>query len=137
MNEDAVLRVAWYHRVNSQAPYFHCVFIRPIVSFTHPHFRGRHLQDLVAYEIDALCINRGYPYALAIIETHNFASIASNRRRGGRVVGWAGYVKLFGRVFPFRSRGAPRHTFRFVTPGYPSNRRSALTDQFRGEMSYE
>ena len=85
--------------------------------FTHPDYRGRHLQDLVTYETDALCIERGFRYGLTIIETHNFASIASNRRRGGRVVGWAGYFKLLGHVLPFRSRGARRHTFRFVKYG--------------------
>jgi hypothetical protein len=86
-------------------------------SLTLPDYRGRHLQDLVSYYTDALCLERGFRYGLAIIETHNFASIASNLRRGSRVVGWAGYVKLFGRVFPFRSSGARRHTFRFVKHG--------------------
>ncbi len=88
-------------------------------AFTHPDFRGRHLQDFVAYHTDALCLERGFRYALSIIETHNFPSIASDMRRGNRVVGWAGYIKLFGRVFPFRSRGARRHTFRFVKPRSP------------------
>jgi hypothetical protein len=82
--------------------------------FTHPDYRGRHLPDLVAYETDALCVKRGFRYGLAIIETHNFASIASNQRRDGRIVGWSGYFKVLGRVFPFRSHGARRHSFRFV-----------------------
>ena len=83
-------------------------------AFTHPDYRGRHLQDLVSYYTDALCLDRGFRYALSIIETHNFASIASDKRRGNRVVGWAGYIKALGHVFPFRSPGARRHTFRFV-----------------------
>ncbi len=80
-------------------------------SFTLPEYRGRHLrsQNLP----DRFCIERGYRYAIAFIETHNFASIRWAERRNNKVVGFVGYVKLFDKAYPFRSPGAKKHTFRF------------------------
>lgn len=103
-------------------------FERPVrygyKAFTHPDYRGRHLQDLVSYHTDALSLDRGFRDALSIIEAHNFASIASDKRRGNRIVGWAGYIKAFGPVFPFRSPGARRYTFRFVKDHFPMREQS-------------
>ena len=83
-------------------------------SFTHPEYRGQHLQYHVGRLVDALCAERGYAKSLGFIESHNFSSIANSLRQGNRLVGWAWYIKLFGRVYPFRNPGARNHTFRFV-----------------------
>ena len=82
--------------------------------FTHPDCRGQHLQEAIGGLTDAMCIERGYTRSISFVETHNYPSVATDLRRGNRRVGWAGYLKLFGWVFPFRSPGARRHTFRFV-----------------------
>lgn len=83
-------------------------------AFTLPDYRGQHLQDDTVRLTDAMCVERGYPYAIGFVETHNFASLRADTRHGNQHIGWAGYIKLFGRVYPFRSPGARRHTFRFV-----------------------
>ena len=85
-------------------------------SFTRPEYRGRHLQDPVARLSDRMCIERGYMYDINSVETHNYPSIASVKRHGHRLVGFAGYLMVWGRVYPFQSRGAKRHTFRFYKP---------------------
>lgn len=76
--------------------------------FTQPEYRGRHIQNTVALFTDALCVARGHTHSLSLIETHNFASIISEQRRHSEVVGWVGYLKIFGRTYPFRSPGARR-----------------------------
>ena len=74
----------------------------------------QHQKCAVGRLTDALCLELGYSKSLGIVESHNYASIANSLRLGNQIVGSAGYFKLFGRVYPFRSRGARRHTFRFV-----------------------
>jgi hypothetical protein len=37
-------------------------------------------------------------------------------RAGNRVVGYAGYIYLFGKLFSFRTPGSKKHGFRFFTP---------------------
>ena len=81
---------------------------------THPDFRGLHLQEAVARTTDALCIQRGFPKGIGFVESHNYASLAMELRRGNKRVGWAGYVNAFGRAYPFRSPGTRKHTFSFV-----------------------
>jgi hypothetical protein len=83
-------------------------------AFTRAEYRGMHLQDALSYLTEPPCIERGYPMAIAFVETHNYSSITQDVRRGNRVVGWAGYLKLFDRVYPFHTPGARKHTFRFV-----------------------
>ena len=113
--------IAYIWRSFSAAPHrdgLWATFERPYrygyKGFTHPDYRGQRLQDPVSHLTNALCIERGYPLAISLIESHNYASIVGSARRGNTEVGWAGYFKLFGRVYPFRSPGAKRHTFNFV-----------------------
>ena len=82
-------------------------------AFTLPEFRGRHLQDPLARLLDAYCIERGFAFSIGFVETHNYPSIASDERRGSRLLGWVGYLKLFGRTVTFRSPGAARCGFGF------------------------
>jgi hypothetical protein len=86
-------------------------------AFVRPDCRGQRLSPSLALFSDALCIERGFSRTVAFVETHNYASIKSSWRQEGReFVGFAGYLKLFGRVFPFRTKGARQVTFRFVSP---------------------
>ena len=77
--------------------------------FTHPTYRGRALATAVARFADDYCATRGYTHAVSLIETHNHAAIASERKRGSRVAGWAGYVTVGQRHYPFRSPRARHH----------------------------
>jgi len=86
-------------------------------AYTHPEFRGCHLQVPVSRFLDDYFIARGFTHNIGFIETHNYASIASEERRGGRRAGWAGYFRMFGRALPFRSREARERGFGFVAKG--------------------
>ena len=85
-------------------------------AYTLPAYRGRHLQDPTAIVSDQECLANGFTYALSYVAIQNFPSIRSDMRRGNRLVGFAGYVRLFGRAFPFRWPGVRKHGFRFYTP---------------------
>ncbi len=90
-------------------------------AYTIPEYRGRHI-GIVPGSFDYLDSERGYTHGVAFIETHNFASLAGSRRRKNRQVGYMGYFRLFGRTFPFRTRGVKACGVSFVTekPDYPS-----------------
>lgn len=79
--------------------------------FTLPAYRGRHLPACMATYLDRYSVERGVTRTIGSIETHNYPSIASELRRGSHRVGWAGYFKLFGRTYPFRTPGAKRSGF--------------------------
>lgn len=82
-------------------------------ALTLPAWRGRHLQEMLGPVADPLCIERGRTHAVGFIETHNYASITSSKRLGDRKIGVIGYLRIAGRVFPFRSAGARRAGFGF------------------------
>lgn len=80
-------------------------------AYTRPEYRGQHISD--PRVADWLSVARGARFTVGFTETHNFASIRRNRRYGNKRVGYAGYFKIFGKPYPFRTPGAKRHTFRF------------------------
>jgi len=82
-------------------------------AYTDMDYRGRHLRVPAVQLADKLALSKGYKYALLYIETHNYSSIESSKYTSSKLVGYAGYVKLFGKVYPFRSRGAKKHCFSF------------------------
>lgn len=94
-------------------------------ALTLPAYRGLHLQEAMAPLLDEMSIRRGYTHAISFIETHNHPSLRMSLRSGNRIVGLIGYVRVFGRYFPFRSRGAanlgfgfsPRKDSTSTTPG--------------------
>jgi hypothetical protein len=85
--------------------------------FTLPEHRGQHLQDALAYATDRLCVERGRTHAADFVETHNFPSLASDRRRGNVRSGYAASFRLFGRRFVWNSRGARRRGVLLVRAG--------------------
>ena len=85
-------------------------------AFTHPDFRRQDLHHTISLMSDADSIRRGCTHSIAFIETHNYPSLLSNAKRGNKRVGYAGYLRVHGRVFPFRTPGAKRHGFRFFVP---------------------
>ena len=67
--------------------------------------RGLQLQQSLALHSDTKDLSAGYKFALSYIETHNYSSIASDKRRGNVVIGYIfwGTNRLF--------------TTRITTPG--------------------
>ncbi|GAB1269175.1 hypothetical protein NBRC116493_24280 [Aurantivibrio infirmus] len=83
-------------------------------AFTHPAFRQQNLQHIISLYTDPMFIKQGYRYVISFIETHNYPSVSSNLSRGNIIVGYAGYLKLWRKVFCFRTKGARRVGFKFV-----------------------
>jgi hypothetical protein len=92
-------------------------------AYTPPEYRRRRLQHYVSLYLDNWQLERGYNQVISYIETHNYPSLTSSKKRGNRRVGFAGYITLFGRTIPFRSPGAKRHGFGFSSSSEPINGR--------------
>ncbi len=112
--------VAYVWRAPTVAPHKHDLWVtfKPeheysYKGFVEPQYRGYRLFHLMIVFSDAESIRLGFTHGISIIETHNFASIRSTALHGNRRIGIAGYVRLLGRTFPFRSSGARRHGFAF------------------------
>jgi len=83
-------------------------------SYVLPQFRGRHLSATLIHVRDQIFRMHGRHTSVGFVETHNYASIAINKHMGSELVGYAGYVSLFGRYCCFRTRGVRPHTFEFT-----------------------
>ena len=112
--------VSWVWRSFSTAPHEDGLWVRvekpywyTYKTYTHRDFRGRRLTGLLTLYGDEFCRGSGYQRGVGFIETHNYASMRANLRLGTQVVGFAGYVRLLGKTYPFRSSRVVPHTFRF------------------------
>ena len=87
--------------------------------FTLSSHRGRHIQVAIPLFSDRYFLERGYTSEVGIVDVANFASINNGKRLGRRKVGYAGYVKWFGRCIPFRTPAVRRIGFQFLkrSPG--------------------
>ena len=86
-------------------------------AYTRPEYRGRRIMRSVMRFLDSECLKRGYTHTIVYVETHNYASLANLARLGNRCVGYAGYFRLFGKYFLFRSPGSKARSFRFYRSG--------------------
>ncbi len=112
--------VAYVWRSFSTAPHGDGLWVRvdhpywyTYKSFTRPDFRGRRLNGVLTLYGDHVCRDRGCEHGVGFIDVGNRASLRASLRIGTRVVGYAGYLRLFGRSHPFRTPGVRAHTFRF------------------------
>jgi len=84
-------------------------------SYTHPDYRGLRLQRALLFLLDADHLDQGYTHTIGYVESHNYASIAAGIAAGASWVGYAGFLKCFGRIYPFSTPGAKRHSFEFLS----------------------
>ncbi|MEM7097528.1 MAG: hypothetical protein AAF541_04650 [Pseudomonadota bacterium] len=82
-------------------------------SFVLEEYRGRRLLSRMAYVRDKACIGRGRVANVGFVETHNYASHRAGIHAGGVDIGFAGYVKLFGKCYPFRTKAVRLTSFCF------------------------
>jgi len=85
------------------------------------------LGSLIALSLlsDDYFLERGYTAEVGFSEISNFPGIAAADFIGRRRVGFAGYVKWFGRAVPFRTAGVKRIGFELFEP-QPSDDRLFL-----------
>jgi GNAT superfamily N-acetyltransferase len=100
MNEELWVGFDWPYRYAYKA-------------YTHPEHRGRGIIEAILYYSDDICLDRGFTHSIAYVETDNYPSISAGSKLGNRRVGYVGYLRLFRRSYPFRTRGAKKHSFRF------------------------
>jgi GNAT superfamily N-acetyltransferase len=84
--------------------------------YTKPEYRGQGIIGQLATLRDKMAAETGVTLNVGFTETHNYASWQSQRRLGNRSIGYAGYFRLFGKSYPFRTPGVVKHTFRFFRP---------------------
>ena len=75
-------------------------------ALTLPEHRGKQLQNSINLFSDKLCFDTGYTSAVAFVETHNYASLASDARRGNKQVGWILWRDRHPLDFCYTSKGA-------------------------------
>jgi hypothetical protein len=72
-------------------------------AFTRPSYRRKRIHVAITFVADAYLLRRGYMFEVGYMEIDNFASIGVADFLGRRRIGYAGYVKWFGRSIPFRT----------------------------------
>lgn len=81
-------------------------------SLTIEAFRGQRLHSYLTLMTEN-STRRDKTHAVGFIETHNFPSRHSSAFHGNKEIGYAGYIKLFGKYYTFHSPGAKKSGFRF------------------------
>jgi len=81
--------------------------------FTDSAYRGRRIAREVMLFCDSECLACGYTHTIVYVETHNYASRANLKRLGNRCVGYAGFITVGSRCYPFRTPGVKRRGFGF------------------------
>jgi GNAT superfamily N-acetyltransferase len=112
--------IAFVWRSFSDAPHVDGIWVRidtpywyTYKMYSHPDFRGQRLSGQLTLLGDSVCADRGRTKGVGFIEIGNTASMRANLRLGSRTIGFAGYLRLGGCVFPFRTPGVVASTFRF------------------------
>ena len=105
--------VSYTWRASSQAPFMDGVWVRVPApfqygykSYTLPSHRGQGLYPATGRVADQQSLELGYPAMLHLVDISNIASLRAANQLGSKTAGYAGYLKLFGRTFTFRSLGA-------------------------------
>lgn len=85
-------------------------------AFTLPAHRGRRLQQLVVNECDRWLTAHGHTHNIDYIRVQNHASLLADRRYGNLPIGYAGFIKWFGKVWPWRSPALSKIGFYLYKP---------------------
>ena len=88
-------------------------------SLTLPQYRGRHIQPALSALGDELIPDHGKKISIGFIETDNYPSIRAALTLGSKIVGYAGYIIIFGKFLSFASPGAKKVGFRFYQSSRP------------------
>ena len=123
--QDKLVGYTW--RGSSTAPLFDGLWIgvpRPLdysyKEYTRNSHRGRGIYRAFASFADYHSSRRGHRVLFSLIDISNIASLRASRMMGGTTAGYAGYLRLFGRCFSFRT---PRVRAMGVVLYTPADRR--------------
>ena len=82
-------------------------------SFTLPRYRGQRIGPATHIFSDVEMFKLGFANRAGFVALGNTASLAMGKHMGTKPIGYAGYLKWFGRVFPFRTRAVRKIGFEF------------------------
>jgi len=117
---DGPTLVAYVWRTFTSAPHADNLWVRvnnpycyAYNSFTLPGYRGQRISPAVHLFSDAEMFRRGFENRAGFVALSNTASLAMGKHMGTKPIGYAGYLKWFGRVFPFRTKAVRKIGFEF------------------------
>jgi len=105
-------------------------------TFTHPDYRGRHMNSIAAAFASGAYLDKGFKKLLAYVDANNFSSLKSLFRVGWVAVDTIYIVRIFGRYFIRSGAGSSAHEFRITQ--LPANGDAALlncSDRIRDRAS--
>jgi len=94
-------------------------------AFTRASHRGKRIHAAITFLADAYLLDRGFAFEVGYTETTNYSAIRVADLLGRRRIGYAGYVKWFGRIVPFRTPAVGKIGAELFQPRRP-NRTSEL-----------
>jgi hypothetical protein len=92
-------------------------------AFTRPSHRGKRIHVAITFVADAYLLGRGYAFEVGYMEITNFSSIGVANFLGRQRIGYAGYVRWFGRLLLFRTHAVKKIRFELFER---SRKRSSL-----------
>jgi hypothetical protein len=92
-------------------------------AFTRPSHRGKRIHVAITFVADTYLLGRGYAFEVGYMEITNFSSIGVANFLGRQRIGYAGYVKWFGRLLLFRTPAVKKIGFELFERG---RKRSSL-----------
>jgi hypothetical protein len=85
-------------------------------SYTRTTHRGKGIHIAVTRVADEHMLEMGRPAEVGFIDISNIQSLGAARSLGRRKIGWAGYLRLFGRCFMFRTAAVKAAGAEFFIP---------------------
>jgi hypothetical protein len=97
--------------VRAAQPYCYCY-----KSLTRPAYRGKRISPAAHLFSDVEMAKRGFSHRVGFVSVANLSSLSMGKYMGSRPIGYAGYVKWFGRILTFRTRHIREIGFEFYEP---------------------
>ncbi len=86
-------------------------------SYTRTTHRGKGIHVAITRVADQHMLEMGRPAEVGFIDISNIQSLSAARSLGRHKVGWAGYLRIFGRCLTFRTPGVAATQTEFFVPG--------------------
>jgi ribosomal protein S18 acetylase RimI-like enzyme len=85
-------------------------------AFVRPSYRGRRISAELYSRASEICPRRGKTLGVLVVDVDNIKSLRASTRAGWIQVGYAGFMRFLGLLFPFRSLGTRSFGLRFGGP---------------------
>jgi hypothetical protein len=121
---DGPTLVSYVWRTFTSAPHADNLWVRvnksycyAFNSFTLPRYRGQRIGPATHIFSDVEMFKLGFANRAGFVAIGNTASLAMGKHMGTKPIGYAGYLKWFGHVYPFRTKAVREIGFEFFERG--------------------